>query len=277
MNTSITRGARILLDLIYKTETGRDAPACYRTIIGHREGSLQRSITSLTIAELLEAQKTWGKKWKSSAAGAPQIIRATLATLARRLGLTGAELFDEAMQDRLAFELLRIRGWEAFAAGRITMTEFGNALAREWASFPVLTAQQGAHGRLKRGRSYYDGDGLNSALIKPELVEATLREALAAERKPAGAPAPPKAPEPAPSPQPAPPPAPLPKEAPPEKLSTSKRMWTWLTTGVTGGGLLSGLGGLDPWLQRAAGIVLIGLALYAIASMPQVRRKLGLG
>ena len=71
---TIPAAARILLDLIYRTETGRSPPTCYTTIIGHREGQLQKPITAMTLDELMAAQRTWGKKWKSSAAGAPQII-----------------------------------------------------------------------------------------------------------------------------------------------------------------------------------------------------------
>lgn len=59
-------------------------------------------------------------------------------------------------------------------------------------------------------------------------------------------------------------------------LALSKRLWSWLTTGVAGGGLFTGVADLDPWLQRGLGIVLVGLAGYAILSMPEVRRKLGL-
>jgi len=62
-----------------------------------------------------------------------------------------------------------------------------------------------------------------------------------------------------------------------EPLAKSKRLWTWLTTGGTGVGILSGVAGLDVWLQRGIGVLLIALAVYAIATMPDVRKKLGLG
>lgn len=60
-----------------------------------------------------------------------------------------------------------------------------------------------------------------------------------------------------------------------EKLLTSKRLWTWLTTGGIGT-VFAGIGALDPMLQLLLGGALIGLSLYAIIAMPAVRRKLGL-
>lgn len=73
--------------------------------------------------------------------------------------------------------------------------------------------------------------------------------------------------------------APVPPERPkaePAPLAKSKRLWTWLTTGGTGVGVLSGVAGLDVWLQRGIGVLLIVLAVYAIATMPDVRKRLGL-
>lgn len=76
--------------------------------------------------------------------------------------------------------------------------------------------------------------------------------------------------------QPAPESKSRPAESKDKPLALSKRLWSWLTTGVAGGGLFTGVADLDPWLQRGLGVVLVGLAGYAILSMPEVRRKLGL-
>src|SRR5688572_14019952 len=78
------------------------------------------------------------------------------------------------MQDRLAYHLLKRRGYADFMAGRISRQEFGKRLAMEWASFPVLAPCRGAHRQLQRGMSYYAGDALNKALVSPEKVEALL-------------------------------------------------------------------------------------------------------
>lgn len=76
------------------------------------------------------------------------------------------------------------------------MVAFAKGLAQEWASFPVLVDCRGAHRDIKRGQSFYAGDGLNKALVKPEKVEAVL-QAVLAPAKPAQAQKPaPSVPEP---------------------------------------------------------------------------------
>lgn len=72
-----------------------------------------RDLVNMTIREVLEMQRQMlahpANKKNSSAAGAYQIVRKTLMSLVDDLGLTGGELYDEKMQDRLAQELLRRR------------------------------------------------------------------------------------------------------------------------------------------------------------------------
>lgn len=94
--------------------------------------------------------------------------------LAKFGGFDGKRKFDPELQDRLAYALLDRRGYEKFAAGKLSIVAFGLALAQEWASFPVLEDCQGAHRKVKRGETYYAGDHLNKALISPETVEAIL-------------------------------------------------------------------------------------------------------
>jgi hypothetical protein len=115
----------------------------------------------------------------SSAAGAYQFMKATLIGLRYELGLTGRELFTPDLQDRLGYHLLVRRGYPRFISGAIGPVAFGLAIAQEWASFPVLANRQGAHRAVTRGQSYYAGDGLNKALVKPEAVEVALSKALA--------------------------------------------------------------------------------------------------
>ena len=94
----------------------------------------------MTLGDIIDAQKGWGSKswvkkiWgyssASSAAGAPQFMRATLVDLSQKLKLRGDQLFDGDFQDRLAFELLKGRGYNDFLAGKISRTEFGKRLAQ---------------------------------------------------------------------------------------------------------------------------------------------------
>lgn len=184
MDRTVPAGAALLLDFIYRTDAGAPPPQCYETIFGNRQNRLPKPITKMTIGDLIDAQKNWSSKawvkknWgygtASSASGAAQFMRDTLIGLAKELGLSGNLLFDPDLQDRLAYHLLKRRGYEDFMAGKISRTEFGKRLAMEWASFPVLAACKGAHRQLNRGQSYYAGDGLNKALIAPEKIEALL-------------------------------------------------------------------------------------------------------
>ncbi|HWT63973.1 MAG TPA: hypothetical protein VN150_15465 [Ochrobactrum sp.] len=190
MDKTVPAGAALLLDFIYRTDAGKARPDCYQVIFGNRQNRLPKPITQMTLGELVDAQKNWSSKtwvkanWgyttASSAAGGAQFMRATLQGLAQELGLRGTQVFDPDLQDRLGYHLLIRRGYNDFIAGKINRTEFGKSLAQEWASFPVLAAVQGAHRKLKRGETYYAGDELNKALVKPETVEALLDKVKAA-------------------------------------------------------------------------------------------------
>lgn len=181
MDRTVPAGAALLLDFIGNTE----APNGYDTIFGNRQTKLYSPITAMTLAELQANQKNWaskvwvrahwGFKTASSASGRYQFMRDTMKGLIAELKLSMAQKFDANLQDRLGFYLLKRRGYDAFIAGKIDITEFGKRLAQEWASFPVLADCQGAHREVARGQSYYAGDGINKSLVKPEKVENILR------------------------------------------------------------------------------------------------------
>lgn len=95
-------------------------------------GRSEKDLTKLTLNQIDELQSgmladpanraKYGNGLGSSAIGRYQIVRKTLRGLRRQLGLSGDQLFDAAMQDRLGATLARARG--ANAAG----------LQNEWAS-----------------------------------------------------------------------------------------------------------------------------------------------
>lgn len=183
MDPTIPAPAALLLRFIYQTETGKAAPHCYEVIFGHRQSKLSKPITQMTLAEVQKEQKTWktkawakkfGSSKASSATGAAQFMEFTLRDLIKELRLSPLQKLDGNLQDRLAFHLLKRRGYEAYMEGKISRTEFGKRLAMEWASLPVLAQTQGAHIAVKRGQSYYAGDNLNKSLTSPEKVEAVL-------------------------------------------------------------------------------------------------------
>lgn len=196
MDKNVPPGAAILLDFI----GGIEAPQGYGTIYGNHQGKLPKPLTAMTVDEVIGAGPGWTRAYGSSAAGRYQFMNATLKGLKKQLGLRGTQLLDANLQDRLAFHLLKGRGYEAFMAGTLPAVTFGKNLAQEWASLPVLAATKGGSRNVARGQSYYAGDGLNKSLVTPEAVEAVLVKA-----KPAnGAPAYPKPAQQTPPPDPKP-------------------------------------------------------------------------
>ena len=213
----------MLLDFIRSIEIGRTDRASYDVIFGNRQTALEQPITQMKLGDLIDAQKqwstkAWAKRFKatkaSSAAGGYQFMRATLIDLSKELNLLGNQVFEPDFQDRLGYHLLKRRGYEDFAAGRISRTEFGKRLAQEWASLPVLAPTKGGSRNVSRGQSFYAGDGLNKSLVAPETVETLLNRIKTAAPKPV---------------QPSPPPVPVqeaPKaEAAPVPVPVAKEPW----------------------------------------------------
>jgi hypothetical protein len=178
-NPAIPEPAHKLLDYIGRIETGRTGDSAYRTIIGHHEEELEVAITELSVDELLAQQEQWpARGWASTAAGKYQIIRGTLFWLKDTLPLSGRELFDPMLQDRLGYALLVRCGFEKLRARRLRRRDFALALAKEWAGIPVLRTTEGQRIQVKRGQSFYSGVGRNAATSTPEAFEDALDEAL---------------------------------------------------------------------------------------------------
>ncbi|MCO5164649.1 MAG: peptidoglycan-binding protein [Mesorhizobium sp.] len=195
MDKSVPAGAALLLDFIRETEVGTAARSGYDVIYGQNQSKLPKPVTKMTIAEIQAAQGGWSKRFKSSATGGYQFMKATLAGLVTELGLDTGMVFTPDLQDRLGYHLLKRRGYAEFMAGRISRTEFGKRLAQEWASFPVLAPCKGGKRQVKRGESFYAGDKLNKSLTSPERIEALLDRAKAASGKPTPPPMPVAPPE----------------------------------------------------------------------------------
>ena len=175
MNPNVPAGAGKLLDLIGSAE----APKGYDTLYGNNQGHLPNALTTMSVSDIIAAGMSWTNKYGSSACGRYQFMTATLKSLRTSEHLTGSEIFTGDFQDTLGYALLERRGFEKLLVGIISKVEFGLGLAKEWASFPVLADCQGANRYVKRGETYYAGDGRNRALIKPEQVEAVLDAILA--------------------------------------------------------------------------------------------------
>jgi hypothetical protein len=140
-----------LLSFIRGAETSRGYEDYFR-------GSViapPKPVTQMTIREVQEWQNASVRAGsKSSAVGGYQIIRKTFNGLVSRMGLTGDEMFDTEMQDRMGMALLEGRGYNAWKQGKITDKHFADNLANEWAALPKAN-----------GKSAYHGDGLNAATV----------------------------------------------------------------------------------------------------------------
>lgn len=167
--------AKVLLNGLSGPESGGD----YEAWSSYKQKNLPKPLTQSSIVEVLRYQLDWRHYGGiSSAAGRYQIIRKTLRMLVDILGLTGDELFDEAMQDRLGYQLLKIRGYDSWMAGSLSNNAFANNLAKEWASFPVVTRIKNYKGDvINPGTSYYAGDGLNSHGVSVDTVHKLLEAA----------------------------------------------------------------------------------------------------
>lgn len=150
-----------ILDFI----SGPESRGNYNAVFGL--GDSAHDLSKYTLDGILAGQHfeaLGGRVRGQSATGRYQIINKTLRGLKDELGLSGAERFTPELQDRLALQLLRRRGYDRWREGKMSTETFALNLAREWASLPDL----------RTGRSVYDGDGLNKSHVTPKQVLAAL-------------------------------------------------------------------------------------------------------
>ena len=145
-----------------------EAPKGYDQVYGNSVIETPKPLTEMTVDEVLAWQReSVNAGSKSSASGQYQIIRKTLESLKASLELDGSEKFDKTMQDRMGVALMEGRGLDDWRNGKITDEEFCLNLSKEWAAIPVPSGPN-------KGKSFYDGDGLNSALTDPDMMLGVL-------------------------------------------------------------------------------------------------------
>lgn len=129
--------------------------------------------TAMSVGEVLSWQQKFIESGSpSSAVGRYQFLNTTLLGLAKELNIDHDEQFNQLLQDRLAVVLLERRGLNEYIDRKITREEFAHNLSQEWAALPRTIGSEPE-------KSYYDGDGLNSArLTTSEIMAgiATVRE-----------------------------------------------------------------------------------------------------
>lgn len=150
-----------LLDFIARFESRGDYNIVWGGIRAHDRPP--RPLTSLTVGQVLDWQDSIDRKYMSEAAGRYQIMEDTLRGMYRGAGVPLSAVFDKSTQDALATHLLKRRGLDDYLAGRMSLEAFALSLSKEWASLPVPYDIKRGDRTIKRGQSYYAGDGLNAA------------------------------------------------------------------------------------------------------------------
>lgn len=132
----------------------------YDVTLGYGQRGLPRPpkpLTQMTLGEVKQYQAKLGQAWArgpgrgtySSAVGKYQIVGQTLRGLQKRLDKDDSALFTPELQDQFALELLKSRGIEKWAKGKMTDQQFHSSLASEWDSI----ADPNKQGDLTRAHS----------------------------------------------------------------------------------------------------------------------------
>lgn len=171
------------------TAKGESAGGDYNIVVGGSRANL----TSMTIGEVLQFQQQMraSKKYPSTAVGNYQIIDTTLKGAVESLGLNLNDKFDKSMQDRIFKEYLigkKRKGISDYLNANVedspkNLERAQMQLAMEFASYGVprdVKANEFGAGVPKRdirkGQSFYAGDGVNKASISPEESGIALKQ-----------------------------------------------------------------------------------------------------
>lgn len=149
-----------LLDFIGTLESSDNYNVTY--------GNKEKPLTRMTLKDIQELQKEmYDSGSVSTAIGRYQIKRTTLKEAADELGVDENALFDEKMQDQLARQLLKKRGFEKYKAGQISTEKLIEGLGREWASLPPNASNKSRYDGTLNNRALTDYQTLKDLLEKP--------------------------------------------------------------------------------------------------------------
>ena len=163
-----------LLKLIAEAESNGDLNAVWNGI--RTDLRPLKPLVEMTVQEVSDWQHHIARQVASTAAGRFQIVSSTLRRLIKEGTLAADDLFNEATQEAAAMALLVDRGLEACAKGKMSVSDFANNVAKEWASLPLVADITLPDGSKKlAGKSYYDNDGLNKARVKADEVVDAIR------------------------------------------------------------------------------------------------------
>ncbi|PLS82068.1 hypothetical protein CYG49_00330, partial [Candidatus Saccharibacteria bacterium] len=118
------RDYSVLLDTIARGESKGN----YNAYFGNANNTTIQ-FTKMKVGEVLAWQRDYVAKGSpSNAVGKYQIIQPTLEGLVRQLEIDHNQIFDEALQDRMAVALLERRGAEEFFDKEISREQFAHNL-----------------------------------------------------------------------------------------------------------------------------------------------------
>jgi LysM repeat protein len=138
-----------------------------------------KPIDKLTVSEIQDIQSGGYGTREVFAVGAYQMVPKTFNAAVRALGLTGDEVFDKELQDRMAIEYLagskrpKLQAWLR-GDQNASRTEAHEELAKEWASIPIGKPVTRKGQTMERGESYYKPENNVANAHTAEEVEALL-------------------------------------------------------------------------------------------------------
>ena len=166
---------RRLLDFIYEAENS--GKINYDQWHNSTKLKPNKPLTEMTVLEVLEwqqANRNLPKGQQFTAAGAGQIIYKTLNDIVNKGVINANDKFTPQIQDKANEYLLNRRGYEKFKVGALSKEAFGNNLAKEWASLPVLQDTYRGSRHIATGQSYHKGVGSNNALVTANVFDSFL-------------------------------------------------------------------------------------------------------
>lgn len=169
MNFNVLEGGSVTSPVGTTPDTGDDTANAVLAFIHGAEGADYSTVfgggkvdaAGMTVADVINRTNNAG----SSAFGAVQVMKDTLADLVKRGVVTPEDKMDQGTQDKIGLALMKQAGYDDWKAGKISDNVFADKLAGIWASLP-----------LKGGKSKYDGVGPNKATVSRGQVLAMLDE-----------------------------------------------------------------------------------------------------
>lgn len=160
-------GVSPLLDVIGAGEGGSAGYNAYYGGIKSADAP-PKPLTQMTVGEVLAWQDSIDPYYRSEAAGKYQIMEDTLREMVSRGVVSKSDRYNATTQDKLGTALLQRRGLGSYQAGQISIEQFANNIAKEWAGAPVVTGENA-------GKSFYDKFNGNSATISVTDILSAIR------------------------------------------------------------------------------------------------------